>query len=217
MAGKADFIRGSNLTNVMLENPDFMKIYGSARRMKHVTLETDYSFPGADGATGTDDDGRSILKGYEDVPFRLQQGDRSFVIGDNFRFDAIPENSWNVAKSMRVDEDFTIDNIKTSVDTAEGANDVALAIAELANGEFIDRVSAMNTTIGNSLADVADNFDHQQAVERLLLDERQAVSSVSIDEEVSSLMRYQRSFQASARVLSTLDRMLELVVMGLTR
>jgi flagellar hook-associated protein FlgK len=30
-------------------------------------------------------------------------------------------------------------------------------------------------------------------------------------------MRFQRSYQASAKVLSTLDKMLELVVMGLTR
>jgi len=43
------------------------------------------------------------------------------------------------------------------------------------------------------------------------------VSAVSIDEEVADLMRFQRSFQASAKVLSTMDRMLELVVMGLIR
>ena len=118
---------------------------------------------------------------------------------------------------MRVNKGFTVDNIKATMDTAEGANEVALAIAEEGNGEFTDRVSAMNTAIGNSIADVHDNLDHQKAVERLLLDERQAVSSVSIDEEVADLMRFQRAFQASAKVLSTLDRMLELVVMGLIR
>ena len=76
---------------------------------------------------------------------------------------------------------------------------------------------SLNTSIGNSLADVSDNLEHQKAVERLLLDERQAVSSVSMDEEVADLMRFQRSFQASSRVLKTLDSMLELVVMGLLR
>jgi flagellar hook-associated protein 1 FlgK len=64
---------------------------------------------------------------------------------------------------------------------------------------------------------VRDNLEHQKAVERLLIDERQAVSSVSMDEEVADLMRFQRSFQASSRVLKTLDSMLELVVMGLLR
>ena len=101
------------------------------------------------------------------------------------------------------------------VNTSNGANDIALAIAEKGNGEFTERVSTLNTSIGNSLADVSDNLEHQKAVERLLIDERQAVSSVSMDEEVADLLRFQRSFQASSRVLKTLDSMLELVVMGL--
>ncbi|NBU86302.1 MAG: hypothetical protein EBS13_03110 [Verrucomicrobia bacterium] len=50
-----------------------------------------------------------------------------------------------------------------------------------------------------------------------LLDQRRGVSSVSIDEEVADLMQFQRSFQASSRVLNTLDKMLELVVMGLLK
>ena len=201
----------------MLNNPDFVKLYGSARRMKHVTMETDLGFLGADGAPGTEDDGRMMLLGYEKIPFRLAGGDKSFVFGDNFSFDAVPANVWNVAKSMRVDEDFTFDTIKVSTDTSDGANDIALAIAEQGNGEFTQGVSTLNTSIGNSLADVSDNLEHQKAVERLLVDERQAVSSVSMDEEVADLMRFQRSFQASSRVLKTLDSMLELVVMGLLR
>jgi flagellar hook-associated protein 1 FlgK len=157
------------------------------------------------------------MLGYEKIPFRLEAGDKSFVFGDNFSFDAVPANAWNVAKSMRVDEDFSFDTIKVSVDTSNGANDIALAIAEKGNGEFTEKVSTLNTSIGNSLADVSDNLEHQKAVERLLLDERQAVSSVSMDEEVADLMRFQRSFQASSRVLKTLDSMLELIVMGLLR
>jgi len=217
LAGTVPFVRGSTDAEMMLNNPDFVKIYGSARRMKHVTMETDLGFLGADGAPGTEDDGRMMLLGYEKIPFRLAQGDKSFVFGDNFSFDAVPANAWNVAKSMRVDADFTFDTIKVSTDTSDGANDIALAIAEKGNGEFTEGVSTLNTSIGNSLADVSDNLEHQKAVERLLIDERQAVSSVSMDEEVADLMRFQRSFQASSRVLKTLDSMLELVVMGLLR
>ncbi len=217
LEGTVPFVRGSNDAELMLSNPDFVKIYGSARRMKHVTMETDLGFLGADGSPGTEDDGRLMMLGYEKIPFRLASDDKSFVFGDNFSFDAVPANDWNVAKSMRVDEDFTFDTIKVSVDTSNGANDIALAIAEKGNGEFTERVSTLNTSIGNSLADVSDNLEHQKAVERLLLDERQAVSSVSMDEEVADLMRFQRSFQASSRVLKTLDSMLELVVMGLLR
>jgi flagellar hook-associated protein FlgK len=217
LAGTVPFVRGSLDGEMMLNNPDFVKIYGSARRMKHVTMEADLEYIGPDGSPGTNDDGRMVMLGYEKIPFRMEAGDKSFVFGDNFSFDAVPANAWNVAKSMRVDQDFTFDTIKVSSDTSDGANDIALAIAEKGNGDFTEKVSTLNTSIGNSLADVGDNLDHQNAVERLLIDERQAVSSVSMDEEVSDLMRFQRSFQASSRVLKTLDSMLELVVMGLLR
>ena len=38
---------------------------------------------------------------------------------------------------------------------------------------------------------------------------RSEVSGVSIDEEVTFLLQFERAFQASARVVTTTDRMLE--------
>ena len=75
----------------------------------------------------------------------------------------------------------------------------------------------INGELGTGIGDLSDNLEHQKSIENLLLDQRRAVSSVSIDEEVADLMRFQRSFQASSRVLTTLDKMLEIIVMGLVR
>ena len=94
---------------------------------------------------------------------------------------------------------------------------MALKISELSNGEFTKQIASINSDLGNSLSDIGDNLDHHTTIENLLLDQRRAVSSVSVDEEVSDLMVFQRSFQASSRVLNTLDKMLELVVMGLIK
>ena len=41
---------------------------------------------------------------------------------------------------------------------------------------------------------------------------RQSVSGVSLDEEMSNLVRFQRSYQASARAMSTLDEMLDVLI-----
>ena len=109
------------------------------------------------------------------------------------------------------------ESIVASLDFDQGSNDIALAIAELGNNEFAKDISDINADIGNSLSDLSDNIDHQKTIENLLLEQRNAVSSVSIDEEVADLMQFQRSFQASSRVLNTLDKMLELVVMGLLK
>ena len=214
-------IRESDELKLFLDDPDNVDIYqfySSARRMQHVTLELDTTYPGEDKLTGTDDDGRSLLLGYETIPFRIEQGEKAFIIGDNFSFDAVLQNDWNLATSLRVENDLTVENLKSTHDFAEGANDVAFAIGDLANeGGLTDHISTMNADIGNSLSDLNDNLEHQKSLETLLLDQRRAVSSVSIDEEVSDLMQFQRSFQASARVLNTLDKMLELVVLGLVK
>ena len=214
-------VRESDDLKLFLDDPnnsDIYQFYASARRMQHVTLEVDETYPGNDKLVGTADDGRSLLLGYETIPFRIEQGEKAFIIGDNFSFDAVLQNDWNLATSLRIDNDLTVDNLKSTHDFAEGANEIAFKIGDLANdGEFTSHISTMNADIGNSLSDLNDNLDHQKSLETLLLDQRRAVSSVSVDEEVSDLMQFQRSFQASARVLNTLDKMLELVVLGLVK
>ena len=209
-------IRGEVLTELQLDSKDY-SIYGAARRMQYVSMEEDKLYPGKDRQLGNADDGRSVMLAYEDIPFKINQGSKAMILGDNFSFDVITGNSWNLAKSLNVDSDLTADSLKASHDFAEGANDVAVAIAEMANGEFTEQISTMNTQLGNSLEDLNDNLEHQKTVETLLVEQRNAISSVSIDEEVADLMQFQRSFQASSRVLNTLDKMLELVVMGLIK
>ena len=194
------------------------QFYASARRMQNVTTEQDAAYPGDDGIPGSgDNEGRFTLLGYDSVPFRINEGSKAFLFGDNFSFDAVLDNSWNLASSLVVHDDLTPETIKSSDDFDEASNEIALKVAELGNGEFTDMISNMNADLGNSLSDVNDNISHQSTIETLLLDQRRAVSSVSIDEEVADLMQFQRSFQASSRVLNTLDKMLELVVMGLVK
>ena len=196
----------------------FIKTYVGARRMKYPSVENDLEWKGLDGKAGTSDDQqRSILLAYDNIPYRWEQGKKSFVFGDNFSFDLMIKEERNLAKALELDDGFTFDGLITTNTGEDGANEVALGIAELGNGDFTEQLATLTTDVGNSLGDVADNLEHHQMVEGLLLDERQAVSSVSLDEEVANLMRYQRAFQASARVITTLDSMLELVVMGLIR
>jgi len=185
-----------------------------------VTMENDLSYPGADLSPGTDDDGRSLMLAYEAIPFRiegLEDGAKLPIIGDNFIFSALPSNPWNLASSLRIDNRLTSDSLLAGSSDFSGSNERAQAIAELGDGTFIQKVAILNAELGTGLGDLNDNLDHQKSIETLLLDQRRAVSSVSIDEEVADLMRFQRSFQASSRVLTTLDKMLEIIVMGLVR
>ena len=43
-------------------------------------------------------------------------------------------------------------------------------------------------------------------------DRRQSASGVSLDEEMTNLIRFQRGYQASARTMSTIDEMLDVLI-----
>ena len=222
-AGQTLFYRGGDFTETTfrdLNAGDLFSYYASSSNMQYVTLENDDAYPGSDLMVGTEDDGRSLMMAYETIPFRLEgleEGAKLPIIGDNFSFSALPANPWNLASSLKVDHRFNSDSFLSGNNNPNGSNEIALAIAEMGNGSYIEKVALINANMGNTIADLNDNIDHQKSIETLLLDQRRAVSSVSIDEEVADLMRFQRSFQASSRVLTTLDKMLEIVVMGLVR
>ena len=215
----AFYVRGEAFTDDYLsqKGEEFYEFFGSARRMQHITFEYDENFVGEDRLLNSGDEGRSVMLAYEDIPFRLEPGSQGFLIGDNFSFDAVVANPWNLAASLKVDSNLTPELLKASENTPEGDNDIAQQIGNLSDGEFNVKIATLNADIGNKMADLSDNLENQKSLEGLLLDQRRSVSSVSIDEEVADLMQFQRSFQASSRVLNTLDKMLELVVMGLLK
>ena len=43
-------------------------------------------------------------------------------------------------------------------------------------------------------------------------DRRQSVAGVSLDEEMTNLIRFQRAYQASSRAMSTMDEMLDVLI-----
>jgi flagellar hook-associated protein 1 FlgK len=51
----------------------------------------------------------------------------------------------------------------------------------------------------------------------MIRSQRDAVSGVSLDEEMANLLKYQRAFQANSRVFNTIDSLLDTVVNGLGR
>ena len=51
-----------------------------------------------------------------------------------------------------------------------------------------------------------------QSVVTAINGQRQSVSGVSLDEEMTNLMSFQRAYQASARTLTAMDSMLETLI-----
>ncbi len=101
-----------------------------------------------------------------------------------------------------------------------GDNRNALAIAELRNkkimvessstfGEF---TKAMVGDFGTRSESAKVNMDKNQAVVDSLVNLRKEISGVNVDEEMTKMIMFQHGYNASARLVSTIDRMIETVI-----
>lgn len=66
--------------------------------------------------------------------------------------------------------------------------------------------------LGSRSREAQDVLEGQQLVVESFLAQRESVSGVSLDEEAANLMRFQRSYEAAARVLSTADDMVRTIL-----
>jgi len=103
---------------------------------------------------------------------------------------------------------------------AAGDNQTMLALAQLANKNiaglgnqtFSQNYGQTVAALGQSLSSINDQSGTQQVVEAMLRSQRDSVSGVSLDEEMTDLVKFQRAYQASARLITTVDTMLDTVV-----
>lgn len=68
------------------------------------------------------------------------------------------------------------------------------------------------TKVGISTQKSTNMAENQEALMGQLMDRRESISGVSLDEEVTNLMKFQRSYEANSRVLSTINEMLDTLI-----
>ena len=107
---------------------------------------------------------------------------------------------------------------------AAGDNDIATAVSNLANavfsigggddidGTFSQHYATTVANFGQTLSTTNARVSEQTTIETLVRGQRDGVSGVSLDEEMTDLMKYQRSFQASSRVIQVIDDLLDTIV-----
>jgi flagellar hook-associated protein 1 FlgK len=105
---------------------------------------------------------------------------------------------------------------------APGDNQVALALAELSqkahaalnNQTFNEGYGQAQAVagFGQALSSVNTQLSDQELVEGMMKRQRDSISGVSLDEEMADLTRFQRAFEASARLITTVDELLQTVV-----
>ncbi|GFE61480.1 flagellar hook-associated protein FlgK [Geobacter sp. AOG2] len=101
--------------------------------------------------------------------------------------------------------------------TGDGSN--ALAMADLANdtttmsgSTFSDYYTSMVTQVGQDVATSKNNVTQNTAYSNQLSTLRESNSGVSLDEELVNLTKYQKSYQASAKLITTVTDMMDTVL-----
>ncbi len=102
--------------------------------------------------------------------------------------------------------------VQASSTEAPGGNGVALAIAGLRGGTAEQGYSALIGLVGSTVAGAKNEQANLQTTLTAIGNQRQSVSGVSLDEEMTNLITFQRGYQASARTLTAMDEMLETLI-----
>jgi flagellar hook-associated protein 1 FlgK len=129
------------------------------------------------------------------------------------------DSAANIAVNSTLQSDPSKLQLSSSAD-AQGDNQVALALAQLVNKSITDlnnqtfsqNYTLMVTTLGQTAASVTSQISDQKVVTKMLTQQRTSISGVSLDEEMSSLLTYQKAYQASAKIVSTVNEMFDTVL-----
>jgi flagellar hook-associated protein 1 len=86
------------------------------------------------------------------------------------------------------------------------------AAAALSGGAADSAYNAFVTQIGSNVQSAQNAQQTSQSLLSAISNQRQSVSGVSLDEEMTNLIQYQQAYQASARVMNAIDETLNTLV-----
>lgn len=102
--------------------------------------------------------------------------------------------------------------LQTGPEGEPGANNLANSVSALRGGEAEQLYNAFVTRVGREVQSAKSVEANAEAMRTAVSTQRQSVSGVSLDEEMTNLMTFQRGYEASARVMSTMDAVLETLI-----
>ena len=135
-----------------------------------------------------------------------------------------PFFSGTSAANMALDPDIAADVNRIaaaiSAATVPGDNRNAVAMANLQgqltmNGgstSFDNYYSALASGVGNDVRNASANHEYEGAMLTHLENYRESVSGVSLDEEMVNLVKFQHAYDAAAKLITTVDDMLNTVL-----
>lgn len=141
------------------------------------------------------------------------------AVGDRFLIQPTPKSAANFKVLVTDPTKFAAaDTTLTPVGTAEvGNNGNALKLAGLQTGKVLlngsstyqDVQSLMVSEVGTQGMTTSNTLKTQEALQEQAIQARDNISGVNLDEEAANLMKYQRSYEAAAKVIQIGDSLIQ--------
>ncbi|MDD4089264.1 MAG: flagellar hook-associated protein FlgK [Tissierellia bacterium] len=183
-----------------------------------------------DGSQKIDDDGNPIFKGYL-FEARKDSSDSDIITAGNIKISAdwasatdsyitnttrepIPgeDISGAVDNILRMINAFNTDyTFETNIDF-DGDPDTVDTQKSLFKGTFQEFLSYTTTKLNLQVADVQISYDTYLETQFHIDYARSSMSSVDLNEEGVNLLQYSKSYNAAARLMTTLDEMMETLI-----
>lgn len=80
-----------------------------------------------------------------------------------------------------------------------------------------DALVAQTTRIGSAARETSFSLDSQKAIDEALVQQRESLSGVNLDEEAADLLRFQQAYQAAAQVISIADNIFQTFLAAVRR
>ncbi|MBZ0267394.1 hypothetical protein K8I85_04515, partial [bacterium] len=117
----------------------------------------------------------------------------------------------NAAAGLRVNSRIQDDSTRVAAgrDGTDADNVIALDIAALRNDRSgaAGMLQSLVVDLGSRARESQDLAAGQSMIVDSFIAQRESISGVSLDEEAANLMRYQRSYEAAARIMTAVDEM----------
>lgn len=200
--------------NLTLDEYD-ITFFDNAGTLSYEVLDHETGNPiGVTGAYAT-----GVPFSFNGIEVTITDGAGAPAVGDSFFVSPIRNAVYNAGVALTDDETNKI----AAADTAAGVpgdNINALAIVDnckdkiaiLGDTTYEDFYARIVATIGTKSKDSTDSLTFNEKLLGALNTKRESGSGVSLDEEAASLIRYQRAYEAGARIIKIAEELLETVI-----
>jgi flagellar hook-associated protein 1 FlgK len=138
-------------------------------------------------------------------------------------FDSTNLTAGNEAATLKLNPTLKAADIATAGVTGQpGNSDVATAIGDLGTLPLMNGATTLTDFINNQVTALATDVQRAQtnssrnnAIQQALTTQRSSENGVSLDEEAANLTKYQRAYEAAARLMTTYDSLLSTIIHGM--